>query len=164
MAAILKTILQLFESLPLVGKGWLWIKRQYIQRLSLQEIKNRAHVLFVDDKRFDVVDRIKDDGWSVDTIKDIKNLSDNKVVRATVIFVDYKGVGQHLSPKEEGLGLIKALKNTYPKKRVIFYSGYTEFSLDELHGNIADDVLPKNSEPFVYIEKIERNVKIALSS
>lgn len=164
MAAFLKGLSDFLGSIPLICKGWFWMKKWYYQRLSLQDIKNRSHILFIDDQKFDVVDRIREDGWAVDTMKDIKSLSDNKIVRAQVIFVDYKGVGLFISPKEGGLGLIKALKSAYTKKRVILYSGYTEFSLDELQHEIADDMLPKNSEPFVYIEKIERNVRIALAS
>ncbi len=164
MATFLKTLSGLLESLPVIARGWFWLKKQYYQRLSLQEIKNRSHILFIDDQEFDVVDRIREDGWAVDTMNDIKSLSDNNIVRANVIFVDYKGVGINLSPKEGGLGLIKALKSAYPKKRMILYSGHTEFSLDELQHRVADDMLPKNSEPFVYIEKIERNVRNALAA
>jgi ActR/RegA family two-component response regulator len=149
---------------PVMGKVIKWSKRRYYNRIDITDIKDKAHILFIDDQSFDVIERIRAGGWIVERVKDIKSLDDDRVRRAHVIFVDYKGVGKHLSNSEEGLGLIKALKKKYPKKRIILYSAHAEFSLaDEVNHKIADDILPKNSDTTVYVEKIEQNARIALS-
>ena len=146
--------------------NWLirWLKKRKFRNIDLQYIKENAHVLFIDDKSFDIIDRIREAGWMVDSVKDIKSTDDDKVKRSHVIFVDFKGVGKYLSPSEEGIGLVKNLKKKYPHKRIGFYSAHTEFSLADKYWEIADFILPKNSEPYVFIEKIEENARITLSS
>jgi len=128
--------------------------------LPLEEIKRRTHVLFVDDESFDsLLDNIRQAGWSATQTKDILNLDSDDIRKSDVIFVDYKGVGQILTPTEEGIGLLKALKQKYPQKYIIFYSGYAGvIPGDKLHG-IADGWIRKNSDPYVYIERIESAAK-----
>lgn len=152
--------------LPFIKKFVRWLKERRINGLTLKEIQERTHVLFIDDEKFDKVDRIKDHGWITDRIADVRNSIDNdKISRSHVIFVDYKGVGKKISPTEEGLGIIKSIKKMYPQKRVILYSAHCEFDLsDELSHRIADDILPKNSDVYVYLAKIEENARLALSA
>ena len=150
--------------IPVADKSLKWLKKKKYQKMDTQYIKDRAHILFIDDQSFEKVERLKEAGWIVEKVKDIKSLDDDKVRRSHVIFVDYKGVGKFLSPQEEGVGLIAALKKRYPTKRIVLYSAHSEFSLnDEIKHKIADDILPKNSDTYVYIEKIEENSRIALS-
>lgn len=124
--------------------------------LSLEEIKKRTQVLFVDDESLDhILTNITQAGWNVRQIKDIQNLDSSEVCAADIIFVDYKNVGTALTPSDEGIGLMKALKRKYPKKHIIFCSGYAGFIPGhEVHG-IADGWIPKNADPYVYVERIE---------
>jgi len=121
--------------------------------------KSNAHILFVDDKDFAIVSNLKKAGWIVDKVKDIKNIEDEYVRRAQIIFVDFKGVGKTLSESEEGIGIIKSLKNTYKDtKRVILYSGHNRFSLkDDIKS--ADNYLPKNSDTYEFIKMITDEIK-----
>ncbi len=153
------TLLNLLENVKL-GK----IKEWYVKRQDIIEIKKRAQILFIDDQKFDLIDRIKEDGWTVDYLPDLASFTDPKVLRSHVIFVDYKGVGKFLADKNEGLGLIRGLKCHFPKKQVILYSAHGQFGIsDELeHQKYADDLIPKESEPFVYTEKIEKHARKAI--
>lgn len=121
---------------------------------SEEDLKKKINVLFIDDEKFEYIDRIRTAGWNVSQIEDLDNLDDERVKRADIIFLDYKGVGGKLSPTDEGIGLLKALKNKYPNKPVIFYSAHAGFSLSD-EFNAADDWLAKNADPIVYIQKIE---------
>lgn len=121
--------------------------------------KNTAHILFVDDEQFPVVDNLKKAGWSVEKVKDLKNIDDDLVKRAHIIFVDYKGVGKNFSGKEEGIGLIKALVNKYNSaKRIILYSGHNRFTLEH-DIKMAHNYLSKNSETYEFISMIESELK-----
>jgi len=121
--------------------------------------KINANILFVDDEDFPVVAKLKEAGWSVTKIKDIKNIQDEDVQKAHVIFVDYKGVGKSLSETAQGIGIIKAIKNTYgDSKRVILYSGYGRFNLG-LDLRAADNQLSKNSDVYEFITMIESEIK-----
>ena len=123
--------------------------------------KSNTRILFVDDDvdDFPVIQNLKDAGWSVDGVNDIQNVEDDMVKRSQVIFVDYKGVGQTLSEREQGIGLIKLLKETYKdKKRVGLYSGHNRFSLGH-NIDAADFKLPKNADTREFIELIQREIK-----
>ncbi len=121
--------------------------------------KNNAFILFVDDEEFPIIKTLESSGWNVKLITDITNLQDEAVVKAHVIFVDYKGVGKKLSPEDEGLGLIKAVKDTYKdKKRVILYSGHTGFTLGHRF-DWADGWMSKNSQAYQFITRIESELK-----
>ena len=124
--------------------------------LSIEEIKKRAQVLFIDDESFDaLLTNIRQAGWNVKQQKDIDNFDAENLKNADIIFVDFKGVGAILSPKEEGIGLMKHLKHKYPEKHIIFYSGYAGVLPGyEVH-DIADGWIQKNADAYVYIEHIE---------
>jgi hypothetical protein len=126
--------------------------------LSDSDVKEKVNILFIDDEPFEYVDRIKDAGWNVNQIGDISNLDDEHLKRAHIVFLDYVGVGNNLSPKEQGIGLLKAIKNKYPNKIIIFYSGHAGFSLGQ-EFRIANDWMPKNSDPYVFLQKIEENAQ-----
>lgn len=117
--------------------------------------KHNLHILFIDDEEFPIVENLKDAGWSVEKIDDLKNIEDDSVLRSQIIFVDYKKVGRFLSKKEEGIGIIKALKGKYKKsKRVILYSGHNRFTLGH-DIKAADNFLPKNADSYEFIQMIE---------
>ncbi|EKE05882.1 MAG: hypothetical protein ACD_19C00168G0004 [uncultured bacterium] len=123
--------------------------------------KENVQILFVDDEvnDFDVINNLKEAGWSVIGVEDIKNVDEDIVKRSQIIFVDFKGVGRSLSQKEQGIGLIKLIKNTYgKKKRLILYSGHASFSLDD-NFKAADDWLSKNSDTREFIDKIKENMR-----
>lgn len=117
--------------------------------------KSNAFILFVDDENFPIVSTLASSGWNVKKVEDITNLQDENIKRAHIIFVDYKGVGKTLSPNDEGLGIIKAIKDTYKeKKRVLLYSAHSSFSLGK-HLDWFDGQISKNSQAYEFINKIE---------
>lgn len=121
--------------------------------------KENASILFIDDELFPVIENLEKAKWSVKRIKDLKNPQDEDIKRAHIIFVDYKGVGKILSEGDEGLGVIRLLKETYKnKKRVILYSGYGKFSLGS-HLKIADNQISKDSNTYEFISMIEEELK-----
>jgi len=121
--------------------------------------KSNTNILFVDDENFPVVEKLQKAGWSVKKVKDIMNIQDDDVQRAHIIFVDYKGVGKHLSENDQGIGIIKAIKISYgSSKRVILYSGHNRFNLG-LDLRIADNILSKNSDVYEFITIIEAEIK-----
>lgn len=139
-----------------LDKGWVFLA----SLISWKKVtKENAFILFVDDEEFPIVKSLENAGWTVKLVSDLSNLQDENVVRANIIFVDYKGVGKNLSQTDEGLGIIKAIKDTYGKrKRVILYSGHTSFSLGH-RLEWADGLMPKNSQTYEFITRIESELK-----
>lgn len=134
-----------------------WIKRKVKKEpLAVDELKRRTRVLFVDDEDFSVsLTTIREAGWNVSQMKDITNFNCEEVKTANIIFMDYMGVGQILTPTEQGIGLIKTLKKRYPEKQVIFYSGHAGFIPGHEIHSIADGWINKHSDAYVYIDQIE---------
>lgn len=128
--------------------------------LTIDELKKRTHVLFVDDEDFSTrLQSIRDAGWSVNQINDVTNFNCPEIEHANIIFMDYIGVGQALTPTDEGIGLLKEIKRRYPEKFIVFYSGYAGFIPGHEFHDIADAWIAKNSDPYVFVDLIEDAAK-----
>lgn len=116
--------------------------------LTIEEIKSRIKVLFVDDKEFPIVDHLKSIGYvGTDYMPDIDDIDDTRVRYAHIIFLDINGVGIRLGFKNQGMGLCGAIKDKYGNsKRVILYSAETLGSLFDPDAKKADDTIPKDSD------------------
>jgi len=59
-------------------------------------------------------------GWTqTKRVKDIENINHPDIQSSDIFFVDIQGVGRKLGFSDEGLGLARALKDTYPSKIVM---------------------------------------------
>lgn len=128
---------------------------------STNEVEERqkamTRLLFIDDNylEYKIISILKKAGWvNTKAIKDVTDLDDSKVIEADIIFVDINGVGVTLF-EDQGLGLASALKKKYPSKKIILYSAET--TGDRFHKALkeVDSCLPKNAEPFQFINLIE---------
>ena len=128
--------------------------------LSVEELRKRTQILFVDDEPLDsILESIRLSGWNVRQVQEIQSIYADEVKNSDIIFVDYKNVGKTLTPSEEGIGLLKYLRQKYPNKYLIFFSGYAGFVPGhEVHG-IADGWIQKNADPYIYVERIESAAK-----
>ena len=126
---------------------------------SLDDLKKITNILFIDDRVFGNVDIIKASGWkNTSQIKDASSIDQKEIKESHILFVDIQGVGKKLKFREEGLGLIQALKERYPTKKVIVYSSEDQGKIEAFHPGIdvADARLPKNADPYQYEVLIER--------
>lgn len=126
------------------------------KKLSPDEIKNRVKVLFIDDKEFPVVDHLKSIGYKgVEYMEDVKDLDDDRIRYAHIIFVDINGVGVQMGFPNQGMGLCGAIKKRYhDQKRVILYSGETEGDIFDKDAKLADATLKKDSDIYQFISYI----------
>lgn len=71
-------------------------KRNKLPRRNLSEIKNGCKILFIDDKKFDIVERLKEkEGWKNTTrIKDLDSITQTELQEAHIVLVDIQGVGK----------------------------------------------------------------------
>jgi len=136
-----------------------WKKRKTkLKERDLDEIKSICKILFIDDKAFPLVDILKNDGWRNTTrIKDVDTLEQANVKEAHILIVDIQGVGKKLRFQDEGLGLIIALKDKYPLKKVIVYSAEDQGRIQAFHPGIdkADKRLSKNVDPYEFQVVVE---------
>lgn len=140
-------------------------RRKKLPPRSITDIKNGCRVLFIDDEKFKVVSRLKEkDGWkNTNWIKDVDSISQTEILDAHILFVDVQGVGKAMGFKDEGLGLIAALKKQYPNKKVIMYSGESKGHVDTFHeaANLVDARLRKTADHYEFETTLERLAKDA---
>lgn len=136
-----------------------WEKKKVkLKERSLEEIKGVCKILFIDDKAFPLIDILKNEGWkNVARLKDVDALEQTEVKESHILIVDIQGVGKKLKFKDEGLGLIIALKEKYPEKKVIVYSAEDQGKIQAFHPGIdkADKRLSKNADPYQFQLVIE---------
>jgi len=144
-----------------------WINRTPpLKERSLEEIMCICKILFIDDKSFPLIDILKTAGWSnTKRIKDAESLEQIEIKESHILIVDIQGVGKKLKFKDEGLGLIIALKNKYPNKKIIVYSAEDQGKIQAFHAGIdaADKRLSKNADPYQFQIVIENFAKEAFS-
>jgi len=118
-----------------------------------------ARVLFIDDEEFHTVDVLKGAGWSAQRVADIASLDDSTLTDAHIICVDIHGVGKSMGFSQEGLGLVGAIKERYPNKKVLVYSSKRRGDrfAEELYA--ADCQLPKDTDPYRFVSTIEEFAK-----
>lgn len=131
-------------------------KKRRLPRRTLDEIKTACRVLFIDDQKFDTAEILKKAGWNVTRIRDIESLDSTVIRDSHIIFVDIKGVGRVMKFSDEGLGVVSAIKERYPEKKVVLYSSVSEG--DRFHHSLkkADDLLSKNADPYQFQTVLER--------
>lgn len=127
--------------------------------LSIDGIKAQTNILFIDDdKKFRIVPILKKAGWRNTSFfpnPDVTDINAEKIRNAHIIFVDIKGVGTTMYDNE-GLDLVVDLKKKYPEKKVVMYSSVQEHRLFHDAIKMADERIPKNSYPAVFVSVIEK--------
>lgn len=126
--------------------------------LTIEGIKAQTNILFIDDdKEFKIVPILKKAGWKNTSFfpnADVRDTNAERIRKTHIIFVDIIGVGKTLY-EDEGLGLVVDLKKKYPQKKVVIYSAIPEHKLFHEAIKLADDQIPKNSQPAVFVSLIE---------
>lgn len=119
--------------------------------------KSGVSVLFVDDDvKFQVVNILKRNGWTnTKIIKDVVSLEQPEVAAADIFFIDIQGVGVSLGFKDQGLGLVVALKKKYPMKKIVIYSAENANAFHSAFGQ-ANERISKDADPYEFMETVER--------
>ena len=131
--------------------------RYTLPERSIEELKGHCRILFIDDQDFSVPEILVTSGWKrTKRITDVDSLACPDVEDSHIVFVDITGVGVKLGFSEQGLGLVSALKEKYPQKRVVVYSAQSVG--DRFHRGLseADERLAKNADPFEFETLVER--------
>ncbi len=137
-----------------------WSKLKLPSR-TIDDIKKICRVLFVDDQKFDTVEIISKSGWNVERVKDIDAIDSPVVRNSHIFFIDIKGVGRAMKFSDDGLGLVSAIKERYPEKKVVIYSSVSEGNRFHQALKKADDLLSKNADPYEFqttLEKLSKEV------
>lgn len=119
--------------------------------------KSAVSILFIDDDvKFQVVNILKRNGWTnTKIIKDVVSLEQPEVAAADIFFVDIQGVGISLGFKDQGLGLVIALRKKYPAKKIVIYSAENANAFHAAFGQ-ANERISKDADPYEFMEAVDR--------
>jgi len=131
---------------------------------ELEKIKFQARIAFVDDEEIPHVNRLREDGYNITQYEDIDNIDDFLRKKYHLIILDIQGVGQKISPKSEGWGILKYLKKSAPNLIVIMFTG-AEWSITKYkdEASVADDFIGKDLEFLDFKSKLDNGIKKAFS-
>lgn len=120
--------------------------------------KNKPkNILFIDDEinDFAIVNTLQKNKYTIDTMEDVEDLEEEKIKKAKIIFVDFKGVGKRFG-RQQGIDLIKALKAKYKnKKTIILFSAHSGFNLSH-DLDAGDNSIAKNASTQDFINMIDK--------
>jgi hypothetical protein len=143
--------------------NWFKKKKNLPQR-NIEDIKRITKILFIDDIKFEAIDKIISNGWvQCSRVKDIEQLDHPEIENTHIFFVDIQGVGKKLGFSDEGLGLARALKERYPTKSVILYSSEGQRDIFDATLSIVDARIRKNADTYEFLKLVEKFAKQAFS-
>lgn len=99
------------------------------ERLSSLNVSNgnserrRARIAIIDDEPFTRADALRASGFDLIEIGDISSIEN--VASYPIIVCDIRGVGATFKSKFEGAHVISEIRNTYPDKYIIAFTGMT---------------------------------------
>lgn len=119
--------------------------------------KEDFSILFIDDDiELKMAENIKTEWPNTKTLLDSSNIKQIEIRNADVIFVDIQGVGKILGFSDEGLGLAKAIKETYRNKKVVIYSAAKKHDIYHDALQLCDKVLKKDANLYEFNNLIEK--------
>ena len=125
---------------------------------SLDELKNRAKILVIDDEETFPVKLFQEAGYNIEKWDSVKDLDKLEKGSYDIIILDIMGVATHISD-EDGLGILENIKHYNPAQIVIAYSGHSFDLTKARFWELADEKIAKPSD-FLKIRKIIDNLVI----
>lgn len=130
--------------------------RQALSSPSLDEIRKRSQLLVIDDHAFAYESLFKRDEYHITRWATVKNLSQLTDHHFDLILLDLHGVALKESPDQQGLGLLKHIKDASPAQLVVAYTAVAwSASFHEFFG-LADAVLEKGDEYVTFKATVDR--------
>ena len=121
---------------------------------TIEQLKNSVEILFIDNEEFNLTKELKEkDGWKrIKCVTDIKSLSQPELKDAHILCVDIQGL------VDEGLGLIAAIHDNYPEKKIIMYSAEAQGPVDAFHPaeGYVDERLKKSANRYQFETALKR--------
>lgn len=124
--------------------------------LTAEQIRKMTRVLVIDDDCPDLplVDHLKKEKWHVEAIDDLDSFTNTKFQKAHIICLDIMGVGKKLNV-ENGMYLVKEIKDRFPEKKIILYSSVSQQDIFDEAVDIVDKRLRKTSTFMPFSSAVE---------
>lgn len=124
--------------------------------LPLESLIQRTRILVIDDVDTEFPFTVlKSQGYSIDYWEDVRDLPRLEAGFYDIIVLDIGGIGQDLDPDEEGVAVLKHLKQVNPAQIIVAYSGQSHESRRIPFFKLADQYVPKPTSAIVWKEILD---------
>lgn len=139
---------------------------------SIAELKNSISEFTAKDRIKIPIAVIDDEGFNYEhilrthdfNIRVFDDVEDTKTVEAyAIVLCDIKGVAKKFNSKFEGAHLISEIRNYYPAKVIIAYSGHSFDPSFNKYFQMSDYVFKKDIDSDDWIEKLDKAIKEAVN-
>jgi len=121
--------------------------------------RSLARILVIDDQDFPFLSHLQNHNYTLSKRDDISNVTD--VAEYPIILCDIRGVGKALASRFEGAHVIKEIRNHYPNKILLAYSGaLSKMAYNEYLAH-ADLTLDKDIDLEQWIESLDHAIALA---
>lgn len=125
---------------------------------SDKEKRERIRIAVVDDQPFAPEQNLRNAGFKVDSIGDIKTIEELEPFQ--IVLCDLQGVGAHFDSKYQGGFIINEIKRNYPEKFVLAYTGGSlDASVVSYAQSFADDFLKKDADIDEWRDKLDAVIR-----
>jgi len=129
--------------------------RKVPEPVSIDKLKKITKVLIIDDEEpKELRELLRKEGWKNYYLNDLDSLSNKRLEDSHVICIDIMGVGKKLQV-EDGMGLVKYIKERYPEKKIILYSSVSKQDIFSDALDYVDKRLRKESSLVPFSTAIE---------
>jgi hypothetical protein len=170
-AFITKTIL--FKAMK-VGMNFSWRRKRDTVWESINELDDRIRVnrarrdgltlranvpiVVVDDQPFDPANNLRHNHYLINHLSDIQNIDEVKTF--PIVLCDLQGVGSKLHAELQGAHLIREIKQHFPEKIVIAYTGIGRNNLmSRAAQQSADTFLKKDADLDEWIDALDGAIR-----
>lgn len=133
------------------------LKSARYQRAQVKAVKDRRSLVsigVIDDSPFNPKNNLENLGYKISLLGDPGNLEAVKAHH--IVLCDLQGVGQSLGGETQGAFVIKEIRDTYPEKYVIaFTGGAINQSITREAMQASDDFLKKDADIETWVEKLD---------
>lgn len=147
--------------MPIFGFFKKYSMEQVVKPPTLDEIKQRAKILLIDDDPEAIPYQfLQKESYSIETWATVESVE--RLERGTydIIILDIQGVAQHIDPERDGFGVLKILKENNPNQMIIACSGQDYDPETSDFFNLADDKLSKPVKPEHLKRKVDRLLRL----
>ncbi len=128
--------------------------------LNKMQIRSSVKIAIIDDEKFKAHANLTNYGYQITELPDIRSLDD--VMEYDVILCDLMGVGNNFDQSIGGASIIREIKDSYPTKYVIAYTGARANSAESKAAKeFADDFLKKDTEITQWVERLDLAIDFA---
>lgn len=123
--------------------------------LSIEQLQKQTKVLLIDDDEpTELRMMLRKSGWTVLYMEDLDSLESKKLKESQIICIDIMGVGKCLQV-ENGMELVKDIKNKYPEKKIILYSSVSQQDIFSDAIDYVDKRIRKQSSLLPFATAVE---------